>query len=93
MDIRLKRLKCENFMNIDRCDLDLDYNKILLVGNNGEGKSAALDAISLCLSSKKRSNTFSEYIKQGHTSAHVELWCEINGEGLYFNITIQKSLN
>lgn len=86
--IKLVSLQLENFMNINKCSLDLDKQIIIITGRSGQGKSAVFDAIALCLSSKKRSSTYSEYVKQGATHAKVELHCIINNEPIFFNLQI-----
>jgi DNA repair exonuclease SbcCD ATPase subunit len=75
-------------MNISSADLDLDGKIIIISGKSGQGKSAVIDALALCLSSKKRSALYSEYVKQGCTHSKVILDCIINNEPVNFNLQI-----
>jgi len=75
-------------MNINKARFDFEHNVIIISGKSGQGKSAVLDAIALCLSSKKRSSTYAEYVKQGHGHAKVELNCDINGKPVLFDLQL-----
>jgi len=86
--IKLLSLNIENFMNIKSAQFDFDKNIIILSGKSGQGKSAVFDAIALCISQKKRSSTYSEYVKQGCTHSKIVLDCIINNESVNFNLQI-----
>jgi DNA repair exonuclease SbcCD ATPase subunit len=60
----------------------------MLTGRSGQGKSAVFDALALCLSSRKRSSTYSEYVKQGATHSKIVMNCEINNKPVHFNLQI-----
>lgn len=84
--IKLKRLLLENFCCIDRADLEFEnYNSILLCGDNGSGKSSVLDAVALCFSDFKRSDTYKEYIKTGKKTAKIDLFADYNSKDLEFH--------
>jgi DNA repair exonuclease SbcCD ATPase subunit len=83
----LKHLQLKDFMSIS--DLDLNFDKINLIsGSNGSGKSSIFEAIALCLTSKKRSTSYQDYVKQGKEFAKIILDCEINNEPVNFNIQL-----
>jgi DNA repair exonuclease SbcCD ATPase subunit len=86
--ISLKKLILENFMNVSSATFDFDSKIIIISGKSGAGKSAVIDALALCLSSKKRSSLFSEYVRQGCSHAKVQLDCVINDEPVHFNLQI-----
>jgi DNA repair exonuclease SbcCD ATPase subunit len=84
----LKKLTLKDFMCFSDAQFDFDNNIILISGQNGQGKSAVLEAISLALTSKKRSTSYQDYVKQGKESALIVLDCVINNEPVNFNIQI-----
>jgi DNA repair exonuclease SbcCD ATPase subunit len=86
--ISLSKLVLENFMNISSANFDFNSKIIIISGKSGTGKSAIIDALALCLSSKKRSALYSEYVKQGCTHSKVVLDCVINNEPVNFNLQI-----
>ena len=45
--MKIKRLRAENFRNIEKCDIALSDGVTLLVGNNAEGKTNAIEGIYL----------------------------------------------
>jgi DNA repair exonuclease SbcCD ATPase subunit len=75
-------------MNISAAEFDFDSPVIIVSGKSASGKSAIFDAISLCLSTKKRSSLYSDYVKQGTSHAIVKLLCQINSEPVTFNLQI-----
>lgn len=87
--IKLNTLKLENFMCVEKADLDFSNQKvIILLGSNGHGKSTVLDAISLCLNETKRGDSYKDYVKRGATQAHIVLDCELKGVPALFDIYI-----
>ena len=90
--IKLNSLDLENFMCIKKAHLEFENQKvIILLGDNGNGKSAVLDAIALCLTESKRSNTYKEYIRRDEKSASILLRAEINSYPISFEISINQS--
>jgi DNA repair exonuclease SbcCD ATPase subunit len=75
-------------MSISDMDLDFDNGIILISGPNHSGKSSIFDAIALCFTSKKRSTTYSDYVKQGKEFANIVLDCEVNGEPVHFDVRL-----
>lgn len=49
MDFALERLRLTNFRCFESAELELNEDLNVLIGDNGQGKSAALDAIAICL--------------------------------------------
>lgn len=47
---KVNNLKLLNFRGFDELDVNFDPRLTIIVGNNGAGKSAVLDALSMCLS-------------------------------------------
>lgn len=87
--IELHRLKLEDFMCISKADLDFTNEKIiLLIGNNGHGKSAVMDAISMCLNETKRADSYKEYVRKGQKQSLIKLDASIKGNPISFEITI-----
>lgn len=90
--IKLNTLYLENFMCVTQSQLDFtDQKVILLCGDNGNGKSAVLDAIALCLNEYCRSSSYSEYIKRKQKSARIILTADIKGSPAKFDVTITKN--
>ena len=89
--IKLNKLKLKNFMCVDNAELDFkDQRVIILLGDNGNGKSTVLDAISLCLTESKRGDSYKDYIKRGTKEAKVYLDAEVRGNPITFDITINS---
>lgn len=79
-------------MCIKKAHLEFENQKvIILLGDNGNGKSAVLDAIALCLTESKRSNTYKEYIRRDEKSASILLRAEINSYPISFEISINQT--
>ena len=64
--LKLQKLEMTNFMCVSHAELEFtDSNVVLLVGENGEGKSTVLEAIAFCLDSEhKKADTFGDFIKE-----------------------------
>jgi DNA repair exonuclease SbcCD ATPase subunit len=86
--LNLKKLKLFNFMSISDIELEFNNNIILISGENASGKSSILEAIALCLTSKKRSSSYQDYVQQGKEFSKIYLECEINNEPVYFDIQL-----
>ena len=87
--IKLNTLTLDNFMCVEHAELDFTNQKvIILLGENGHGKSTVLDAISLCLNETKRGDSFKDYVKRGTDKAHIVLDCELKGVPALFDVYI-----
>lgn len=69
-----KKLKAENFRNIERAEVSFSPGVNLLVGDNAQGKTNLLEAIGyISLGKSFRGATEAEMIAFGHDSASVSL--------------------
>ena len=90
--IKLNTLKLQNFMCVENAELDFkDQKVIILLGDNGNGKSTVLDAISLCLTESKRGDSYKDYIRRGTKEAKIKLDAEVRGSPIIFDITINST--
>lgn len=89
--LKLQKLEMTNFMCVSHAELDFtDSNVVLLVGENGEGKSTVLEAVAFCLDSDhKKSDTFGDYIKEFEHVCNVKLWATVQNKPIYFDLTIK----
>lgn len=81
--LKLNFLHLEHFMCITKADLNFDASSIIIEGENGQGKSAVMEAIALCLSEKKRSDALREYVQKGADIASIILDLTYNNEPLH----------
>ena len=88
--IQLKKLTLNNFMCVAHAELDFNNGVNLIVGSNGQGKSAVLQAIALCLREDKRSDRYQEYIMLGKDSCSVSLDSDIKGSPVKINILLNS---
>jgi DNA replication and repair protein RecF len=84
--LKITKVVLDDFLNIEHCDLDVDSKVVLITGPNGSGKSSILEAIRTILSSKKRSDKYAEYIRQGKTRATIHLEADVNGKPTTFDV-------
>lgn len=75
-------------MNISEAEFDLDHSVVILAGKSASGKSAVIDALSLCLSNKKRASSYADYVMQNKPFAKVVLDCEIWSKPVKFDLQI-----
>ena len=89
--ITFKTLDLKDFMCAKDAHLDFtDKKVILLSGDNGNGKSLILDAISLCLTGYKRGSGYGDYIRWHADEAHIVLTGEAKGFPITFDVIVQK---
>jgi DNA repair exonuclease SbcCD ATPase subunit len=84
--LKITRIKLKDFLNIKNCDLFTDNRIILISGNSGSGKSAILEAIRVIFSSKKRSDKYNEYIRQGQKQALIHVEGEIHNKPVIIDV-------
>ena len=84
----LKSLHLEHFMCITEADLNFDANCIIIEGDNGQGKSAVMEAIAICLSERKRSDSVKEFIQKPYDHAKIVLDLVYNDSPILFNVTL-----
>lgn len=81
--LKLNSLHLEHFMCITEADLNFNASSIIIEGENGQGKSAVMEAIALCLSEKKRSDALREYVQKGADIAFIILDLTYNNEPIH----------
>jgi exonuclease SbcC len=99
------RLQIRNFLSYGDEKIDLSgVHMAALIGNNGAGKSALLDAMTWALFGKARSNRNQELLRKGATEMSVTLEFDVDGQ-LYrvrrqfsrksrsHNVTLEQSVN
>jgi chromosome segregation ATPase len=86
--LRINRVELSEFMNVKHADLTFNHLLNIISGPSASGKSAIFDAISICISSKKRASSYASYVKQGAERAHILLDALINNESALFDVTI-----
>jgi chromosome segregation ATPase len=75
-------------MCITEADLNFDANCIIIEGDNGQGKSAVMEAIAICLSERKRSDSVKEFIQKPHDHAKIILDLIYNDEQIIFDVNL-----
>ncbi len=101
------KLQIRNFLSYGDPPQEIDLRGVhmaALVGNNGAGKSALLDAMTWALFGKARSNRNQELLRKGATEMSVTLEFDVDGQ-LYrvrrqfsrrsgaHNVTLEQSVN
>ena len=72
--MKIKRLTAENFRNIERCDISFSDGVNLLVGDNAEGKTNAVEAIYLFARGKShRSNDERDMVRFGEEGFRISI--------------------
>ncbi|CEP60429.1 DNA repair protein SMC6 LALA0_S01e10682g [Lachancea lanzarotensis] len=83
----IKRVKLRNFMCHENFHLELGSKLNFIVGSNGSGKSAILTAITIGLGAKatdtNRGTNLKEFIREGCSTARVEIVLNNEGFGVY----------
>lgn len=75
-------------MCIKEAQLDLNSNIVVFEGNNGQGKSAIMEAIAICLAEHKRSDSVKEFVQKGNDHGKIILDMNIDNEPLHFDVTL-----
>lgn len=90
--LKISNIELTNFMRISHAKLDFSQDNIILItGENGEGKSALLEAIAICMCEHKRGSSFKDYVKVGNDNAHIELSAVIKGQGeIVFDVFLNE---
>ena len=69
--LKLNSLHLEHFMCVTEADLNFDANCVIIEGDNGQGKSAIMETVAICLSKRKRSDSVKEFIQKSYK--HYEI--------------------
>src|SRR5574344_2057671 len=91
--LKLESIHIKNFTNIKETTLDLTSPVTLFIGENASGKSSVVDAIAICLSEHKRSDTFKDYVQHGQLKATIDLIAYVYNEKITFNVVINSEDN
>lgn len=86
--IELNNLHLEHFMRITEADLDLSSAITILEGDNGQGKSAVMEAIAVCLAERKRADSVKEFVQKGFDHAKIVLEMKYNSVPIIFNVVL-----
>ena len=86
--IELNNLHLEHFMRITEADLDLSSAITILEGDNGQGKSAVMEAIAVCLAERKRADSVKEFVQKGFDHAKIVLEMKYNSVPIIFNVIL-----
>lgn len=86
--IELDNLHLEHFMKITEADLDLSSAITILEGDNGQGKSAVMEAIAVCLAERKRADSVKEFVQKGFDHAKIVLEMKYNSVPIVFNVVL-----
>lgn len=86
--IELDKLHLEHFMKITEADLDLSFAITILEGDNGQGKSAVMEAIGVCLAERKRADSVKEFVQKGFEHAKIVLEMKYNSVPIVFNVVL-----
>jgi len=90
--ITLQKLSIKNFMIIESVEFDFKEASFhVIVGDNGAGKSAMLDALALILFENKRADSYKEYVRYGCEQAILHLEATFKGSAVVFDININSS--
>ena len=89
--IKINKIKLKNFTCIDEADLDLSNDSfILILGENGSGKSSLLEAIAICFAERKKSSSYNEYVKLGTKECTIYMEATIYNEPIIFDCRIES---
>lgn len=87
--INLQTLVLSDFMCIESAEIDFTDNYLtIFYGDNGQGKSAVMEAIALCFTERRRGDSYKDFIRHGAAAASICLTATIQGKPIVFNINI-----
>lgn len=90
MDVsRIDSLKLTNYRSFSAKSFSFDTDQILIIGNNGKGKTNILESISLLSTGRSfRGNTLSDCVRIGEDVCHVEAAGRIGDESIQIRASI-----
>lgn len=79
-NIFIKSLKLQNYRNFNELELNIDNNRVMIIGENGSGKTNILEAISLLLPGR------------GLRMAKLDQLCKIGEDGWNLQTIVQSKI-
>jgi len=91
--MRIKEIKLENFRNYGRLDLNVGPSVNIFHGNNAQGKTNVIEAISYCSSAQScRLSKDREVVKFGENSFSSEIICvDDDGSDVFLKVSYNAS--
>ena len=90
--MKLKNLHIENFRNCDDLCLDLDFDKVIIIGKNAQGKTNILESIYFLSTLKSpRTSNIKDFVQFGKEKFSLE--CELEKADTYVDLAIDYTLN
>lgn len=73
--MRIERLRISNFRNLRSVEIEPDRGLNLFLGNNGQGKTSVLEAVSLLASLRSfRDSKAQDWIQNGQSRSDLDAW-------------------
>ena len=90
--MKLKNLHIENFRNCDDLCLDLDFDKVIIIGKNAQGKTNILESIYFLSTLKSpRTSNIKDFVQFGKEKFSLE--CELEKADTSVDLAIDYTLN
>ena len=88
--MRLRKLQLRNFRNCANLDLNLDSNKVIITGKNGQGKTNILESIRFLSTLKSpRTSDIKDFVK--FDTDGFSILCEFQKSGISVELKIEYS--
>ena len=92
VSMKLKNLHIENFRNCDDLCLDLDFDKVIIIGKNAQGKTNILESIYFLSTLKSpRTSNIKDFVQFGKEKFSLE--CELEKANSSVDLAIDYTLN
>lgn len=79
VDMRIKRISLMNFRNISSLDIELNHGINIFYGENAQGKTNILEAVSVCATGRsQRTRLDSDLIQFGQQESHIQMLVQKN---------------
>ncbi len=90
--MKIKNLHLNNFRNCHDLFLDLDYDKIIIIGKNAQGKTNILESVYFLSSLKSpRTSNIKDYVKFGENGFNIE--CKLIKSDTTVDLEVNYELN
>lgn len=84
-----KKIHIENFMSLSSVDLELNDQQIsAITGQNGQGKSAIIDAIAFAITNHRKGESFKNYVKTGTEKLIIHLEALFKDKPIIYDIEV-----